>query len=150
MLRRNLEWLAGLGMVAVLCKTAVARKVLAYAWSQGLALESAQIRRIVGGQIASGDWFVPSKAKSWSEKLDQFFTAEKPLSYAKQAAGNLALSHSAAKDGLRYIGFVGLDGRPVVTEKTTPAEMWAYDVASKQPILVSNSALPLSPMKPRN
>jgi len=107
---------------------------------------AAQIRTIVGGQIASGDWFVLSKAKSWSEKLDQFFIAEKSLSYTKQAAGNLALAQSAAKDGLRYVGFVGLDGKPVVTENPPPAEMWGYDAARKQPILISSSAMPLSPL----
>lgn len=105
---------------------------------------AAQIRSIAGGQIASGDWFVPSKANSWSEKLDRFFTDKKPLSYGKQAAGNLALAQSAAKDGLRYVGFVGLDGKPVVNENPPPAEMWGYDAAGKQPTLVSSSAMPLS------
>ena len=105
-----------------------------------------QIRAIVGGQIVSGDWFVPSKAKGWSEKLDQFFSAQKSLSYAKQAAGNLALAQSAAKDGLRYVGFVGLDGKPVVTENPPPAEMWGYDAVRKQPVLITTSAMPLSPL----
>ena len=45
MIRQNLRWLDGrVGMVAVLCKTSVARKVLNHAWSSGLALESASIR----------------------------------------------------------------------------------------------------------
>ncbi len=107
---------------------------------------TAQIHTIVGGQIASGDWFVPSKAKNWSEKLNQFFTAEKSLSYAKQTAGNLALAQSATKDGLRYVGFVGLDGKPVVTENPPPAEIWGYDATRKQPSLVTGSAIPLSPL----
>jgi hypothetical protein len=47
MLRKNVQWLADTpGMLAVLCKTAVARKVLYYTWSQGLPVESAEIRRI--------------------------------------------------------------------------------------------------------
>jgi len=47
MLRQNLGWLGDMpGMLAVLCKTAVARKILAHAWSQGLPIESAEIRRI--------------------------------------------------------------------------------------------------------
>ncbi len=47
MLRKNLQWLADAsGMLAVLCKTAVARKVLSYAWSQGLPIQSAEVRRI--------------------------------------------------------------------------------------------------------
>ena len=107
---------------------------------------AARIRNIVGGRIASGDWFVPAKARNWSEKLDQFFTAEKSLSYAKQAAGNLALAQSAAKDGLRYVGFAGLDGKPVVSGNPPPVEMWGYDATRKQPILVSSSATPLSPL----
>jgi hypothetical protein len=47
MLRESLRWLSlRNGMLAVLCKTSVARKVLKYAWSQGLFLESAAIYRI--------------------------------------------------------------------------------------------------------
>lgn len=107
---------------------------------------AAQIRAIVGGQITSGDWFVPSKAKGWGEKLDQLFAAEKSLSYAKQAAGNLALARAAAKDGLRYVGFVGLNGKPVITETPPPAEVWGYDTVRKQPTLISGSAMPLSPV----
>jgi len=107
---------------------------------------AAQIRAIVGGQIASGDWFVPSKAKNWSAKLDQLFAADKSVSYMKQAAGNLALAQAVAKDGLRYVGFVGLDGKPVVTETPPPAEMWAYDAVRKQPTFISGSAMPLSPL----
>jgi len=107
---------------------------------------AAQIRNIVGGVIASGDWFVPSKTNIWSAKLDQFFTAEKSLSYAKQALGNLALAQSVAKGGLRYVAFVGVDGKPVVNENQPPTEMWGYDVVGKHPILVSGLAMPLSPL----
>lgn len=47
MLRQNLQWLDGsTGMLAVLCKTAVARKVLTHAWSNGLAIASADLHRI--------------------------------------------------------------------------------------------------------
>jgi hypothetical protein len=47
MLRKNIQWLADTpGMLAVLCKTAVARKVLNFAWTLGLPIQSAEIRRI--------------------------------------------------------------------------------------------------------
>ena len=47
MLRLNLNWIAArLGMLAVLCKTTVARKVLSYAWSRELPIEQASIHRI--------------------------------------------------------------------------------------------------------
>ncbi len=44
MLRENLGWLNGKdGLLAMLCKTAVARKVLAYAWRRGLTIASASL-----------------------------------------------------------------------------------------------------------
>lgn len=47
MIRHNLEWLGDSpGMLAILCKTIVARKVLAHAWSRHLSIGSAEIRRI--------------------------------------------------------------------------------------------------------
>ena len=108
--------------------------------------DARKIHGIVGGQINSGDWLVPSKVVQWTEKLDQVFASEKSLSYAKQAAANLALAQAAAKDGLHYIGFVGLDGKPILTEDAKPAEMWGYDSVSKQPVPYISSAMPLSPL----
>ncbi|MBI3767718.1 MAG: SAM-dependent DNA methyltransferase [Deltaproteobacteria bacterium] len=47
MLRQNIEWLRGTtGMLAVLCKTAVARKVLQWAWRQRAPIGSASLYRI--------------------------------------------------------------------------------------------------------
>ncbi len=44
MLRENLKWLNGRdGLLAMLCKTTVARKVLLHAWQSGLRLESASL-----------------------------------------------------------------------------------------------------------
>jgi hypothetical protein len=107
--------------------------------------DSKTIQSIAGGTISSGDWLVPAKVAAWAAKLDQFFTSEKSVSYAKQAAANLALAQAAAKDGLHYIGFVGLDGKPILTGDA-PAEIWGYDPASKQPVRYVSSAMPLSPL----
>ncbi len=44
MLRKNIEWLDGRnGLLAMLCKTTVARKVLLYAWQNRLRIESASV-----------------------------------------------------------------------------------------------------------
>ena len=106
---------------------------------------AAQIRILTGGQITTGDWFLP-KAKAWSEKLDEFFAAQASMSYMKQASANLALARAIAKDGLRYAGFVALDGKPVITANPPPTEIWCYDGKRKHPVLVSGSAMPLSPL----
>lgn len=47
MIRKNVQWLADTpGVLAVLCKTAVARRVLSYVWSQDLPVASAEVRHI--------------------------------------------------------------------------------------------------------
>jgi len=44
MLRKNIEWLNGKnGLLAMLCKTTVARKVLVYAWQKGVTIASASL-----------------------------------------------------------------------------------------------------------
>jgi hypothetical protein len=68
------------------------------------------------------------------------------VSYVKQAAGNLTLAQAAAKDGLQYVGFVGLDGQPVITAVQAPAEIFGYDAARKKPVVFSGAAMPLSPL----
>ncbi|ACL24286.1 class I SAM-dependent methyltransferase [Chloroflexus aggregans] len=47
MLRKNIEWLNGKNVIlAMLCKTTVARKVLLYAWQNGVRIESASLYTI--------------------------------------------------------------------------------------------------------
>jgi hypothetical protein len=108
--------------------------------------QAAQIHSLVGGEIASGDWFVPAKIAAWSDKLDRFFAAPKTISFVKEASGNLALAQAVVRDGLHYVGFAGLDGKPVITAAQRPADVWGYDAATGKPVLVSTSAMPLSPL----
>jgi hypothetical protein len=105
-----------------------------------------QLKKIAGGDIASGDWFVPAKTNAWNARLEQFFAAAKSLSYLKQAAGNLTLAQAAARDGLQYIGFADLDGKPVINPGRTSTEVWGIDAATQKPVLVRDSAIPLSPL----
>lgn len=105
-----------------------------------------QIHRIVGGDIASGDWFIASKVTAWNDGLAQLFATAKSVSYTKEASGNLALAQAVAHDGLHYVGFVGLDGKPFITGGQASTEMWGYDAASKQLALFAGSGLPLSPL----
>ena len=106
----------------------------------------AQIHEIVGGEITSGDWFVPLKVNAWSARLTQFFAAAKSISYVKQATGNIALAQAVARDGLHYVGFAGLDGKPVLTDPQPHDEVYGYDAHTGKPALISDSAMPLSPL----
>ncbi len=56
------------------------------------------------------------------------------------------LAQAAARDGLQFVGFADLDGKPVFTAAQTPAEVWGYDAATKKPTLVRNATMPLSPL----
>jgi len=115
-----------------------------------------QIRSILGEQFGSGDWFVPAKANTLSNKLDLLFDSVKSISYAKQANGLLAIARSASNSGLRYVGFVGLDGKPNYAGDSGSGEVWGYSAATKQPLLLaakvepnkplSAEGMPLSPM----
>jgi hypothetical protein len=105
-----------------------------------------RIRKIVGGDITSGDWFVPVKVNAWSDKLEQVFASAKTSSYLKQATGNLLLAQSAARDGLQFVGFADMDGKPVFTSAQSPKEVYGYDPVTKKPTLLTGSALPLSPL----
>jgi hypothetical protein len=116
----------------------------------------AQIRSIVGGQLSSGDWFLTAKVNACSQKLEQFFAVTKPVSYAKQASGLLALARSVSKGGFQYVGFVGLDGKPNFVDNSATGEVFGYSAAHKQPVLIVSTtkagqlfkepALPLSPL----
>jgi len=119
--------------------------------------DQAQIKKIVGGQLYSGDWLVASETKNYGEKLAQFFESRKPLSYPKQAAGLFALARSASQSGLRYAGFVGLDGKPNFVGGLAPGagEIWGYNpdrklisfkVKTSPNSLLAEPGMPLSPL----
>jgi hypothetical protein len=117
--------------------------------------DQVQIEKITGGPLDSGDWFVPARVNSYGEKLEQFFDSKKSVSYAKQAAGLFALSRAVAQSGLRYAGFVGLDGKPNFVGSSAPREIWGYNSSHSQPVLLAmkagassfrEPAMPLSPL----
>jgi hypothetical protein len=120
-----------------------------------VSADQVQIEKITGGRLDDGDWFVPARVNSHGKKLEQFFDSKKSVSYAKQAAGLFALAHAAAQSGLRYAGFVGLDGKPNFVGSSGPEEIWGYNSSHSQPVLLAmkagassfqEPAMPLSPI----
>jgi Sec-independent protein translocase protein TatA len=111
-----------------------------------LRADVAQIQKIVAGEISSGDWFVPSKTNAWNTPLNQFLSTTKSSSYQKQATGNLILAQAAVRDGLRYVGYADVDGKPVITASQSPTEIWGYDATGKKPTIIHDAAMPFSPL----
>jgi hypothetical protein len=117
-------------------------------------IDARRIREHVGGVIASGDWFVRSKAENWSSGLQQILETNRSTLYREQAQRNLVLVRAVAKDGLRFIGYADINGKPVITTDKNPSEIWGYSAAGPTPTLIKDRAMPLSPLfglnKPRS
>ena len=64
-----------------------------------------KIKAIAGGELADGDWLVPSKVNACSAQLEKFFAAIRAVNYQKQASGLLSLAQTVSKDGLHYAEF---------------------------------------------
>jgi hypothetical protein len=119
-------------------------------------MDEAQIKNILGGQLDSGDWFVEAKGISYGGKLEQLFASIRPISYAKQAGGLLTLDQAVCKRGLAYVGFIGLDGKPNFIDNPPAVELWGFNAAEHQPVLLEmkiaqdaslrEPAMPLSPL----
>ena len=112
-----------------------------------LRTHEAQIGSIVGEQFRSGDWFVPAKVDALSNKLNRLFASVMSVSYAKQADGLLAIQRVVSNDGLRYVGFIGLDGKPNYIGNSSSGEVWGYTAANKHPVL---QAVTIDANKPLN
>jgi len=110
-------------------------------------MHQAQITALVGGQLSSGDWFVPAKAKAYGDKLEQFFGSVKSISYMKQAGGLLTLARSAAHDGLSYAGYVGIDGRPNYLDPPAGGEVWGGRATDRQPVFLAVKMAPDQPLR---
>jgi hypothetical protein len=117
------------------------------AFCPGLRALDAQIKSVVGAEFGSGDWFVPAKVTALSGKLEALFASVRPISYAKQAGGLLALARAVAKSGLQYAGFVGLEGKPNFSDKSSSSEVWGFSAAIQRPVLLAGTVgMPLSPL----
>jgi hypothetical protein len=112
----------------------------------------AKIIAIAGGRLNSGDWFAAAKARSCGIQLEEFFASVRGISYAKQANGLLTLARAASKDGLQYVGWVGLNGKPTFIEGANPGQIWGYNLAHIPVPLgevgghFREQAMPLSPL----
>jgi hypothetical protein len=79
--------------------------------------------------------------------LEHYFASIKSISYAKQAAGFLALSRAVSEGRFQYVGFVGLDGKPNFVDCSVSGEVFGYSAARKQPVLLASKIAPGQPFK---
>jgi hypothetical protein len=115
-----------------------------------------EIKKIVSGQLLSGDWFVPAKTNALGGTLEQFLVSANRISYMKQAEGLWKLEKALSESGLRFAGFADLEGKPSIVPGTPPGELWGYTASTSGPVLLTGKidpsapgkqpALPLSPL----
>jgi hypothetical protein len=125
-------------------------------FSPALQTHRARIQNLTGERLSSGDWFVTSKINDCAEKLERFFSSIKSISYSRQATGLLALNSEVSKCGLRYAGFVTLDGKAAFFDESASGEIWGYTTKGKKPaflgvkngsvVTLTNEAMPFSPL----
>jgi hypothetical protein len=64
------------------------------------------------------------------------------------------LARAVANDGLRFIGYADINGKPVIATDKNPGEIWGYSAAGLTPTLIKDRAMPLCPLfglkKPRS
>jgi hypothetical protein len=131
-----------------------ARRGLAFA--PEIRTHADRLKGIAGGSLAEGDWFLPGRAAALAPKLEECFVSFRGVSYPKQAAGTHRLSHEAYRAGLRYFGFIDIDGNVNAADKSYQGEIWGYAAKGSPPELLGRKSaagtelgkkgLPLSPL----
>ena len=90
--------------------------------------------------ITWGDWFLPAReatlGKSALEALDKL----PKYSYHQQAQSIAAIASEVLKAGLAYVGYVGLDGNPVLLRESANTELIGMAMDSGRPIVVRRVA----------
>lgn len=117
MLRQSIQWISGRnGMLAVLCKTAVARKVLAFAWSAGIPVEFASIHRVdanayFGASVEACLLMVRTRPGSTSKECGDYssLSAPRPSSVFGLRDGRL-VANVKLHDRWSHLAAPGLNG----------------------------------------
>lgn len=97
-------------------------------WSPALARDRAELNRLGAAQIHSGDWFVPVKNTQRAANLAAFFDRAASHSYARESAFFKRVVPKAIDAGVRVVGYVSAEGRPVFTHSETTGAVWGLRV----------------------
>ena len=108
--------------------------------------------------LRSEDWMVSSMQNKWTKPLGSFFAKCKNREYMKEAFARRNYLRAAVSAGLRFVGYVEVNGTPKLNQTGLNVdECWALGARSKKPMLVpkqahaapipaADSPLPLSPI----
>jgi len=96
-----------------------------YAWSlhfsPGARSLLASFKEKLGGErILSGAWMIPEKREVLEKRLGTTFVS--PTSFKKEAIFYQALTTGVKIMGLEFVGYVGIDGIPILAPRLSPPE----------------------------
>ena len=96
-----------------------------YAWglhfSPGARALLASFKGLGGGdRVLSGAWMLREKSDALDKKVGGLFI--KPTSFQKEAVFNRALTTATQVIGMEFVGYVGVDGQPVLANRISPPE----------------------------
>lgn len=90
--------------------------------------------------IKWGDWFIGAKDGTLGKRALESLDNLPKQSYHQQAQSIAAIGSEVLNTSLAYVGFVGLDGKPVLLRESSNTELIGLAMDSGQPIVVSRAA----------
>lgn len=86
--------------------------------------------------IKPGDWFVPERIATSQNAVAQSLASLRSVSCVAQAHRFAGLLSLTLQSGISLIGYVGLDGQPVVATNAVASELWGVTTESRLPSLL--------------
>jgi hypothetical protein len=114
-----------------------------FAWGlhlcPSLAQELHSLHQVLGSEsLRSEDWMIKAMRDKWEKPLSHFFVGCHARQYMKEASARREYLRAVAAAGLRFVGYVEVDGSLKLNQAGLNAsEWWVLDAKSKKPLLVS-------------
>ncbi len=100
-------------------------------WAPAFEVHRSRIKKIVQGDLESGDWMVPEKNERLGAVLDRYFQEIQPVSYLKQAQFFQHLTEATIMAGMAFAGHVAPDTQvPHLLSPDTESDLWGLDATN--------------------
>ena len=97
------------------------------------------LREAGADKIKPGDWFLLERIAESLESVGKTLGSLRPISCFDQANKLATLTALTVQNGMSLVGYVGLDGQPVLTSKILAPEIWGVSAEKSAPDLLYRS-----------
>ena len=115
--------------------------------------DRAALKKLGADELRSSDWMLPIRIQIWEKKLSDFYGRTQSMSYVRQAHFFERLFTETHAAGMKYAGYVGADGEPVLLNQGTRSHsIWGLNANELQLSLLwsshANGTVPLDKPQP--